>query len=263
MSVQVPLAEIDAPAIFLRLVGSSNPLVRGDVYDVDANGIPKFVNVDYIQLAKIERLTRSRSGWGVDYSDDFESCRNMQHGFAPYPLGDWTDVQIRVPVEGMVTELLPVGGGGMLVAIRSSEPPGFLFDLLGVQLTVPLALYDRVQAGQLPGHHVGRQAWSQNAVEVETPTGRKHLSYFELMTDALFAAYQARRVNTRADLVITSASDTFPPIPRTPSRTGRSWRPPPARHEDRARTRFPGRLPRSQRGHSQYSPYPHPLSRRA
>ena len=45
----------------------------GDTYDVDANGIPKFVTVDYIELGKIYRISKFRSGEGHYYSDDFES----------------------------------------------------------------------------------------------------------------------------------------------------------------------------------------------
>jgi hypothetical protein len=47
---------------------------QDDPYDIDTYGIPKFVNVNYIELEKIHRISRFRSSEGHDYSDDFESC---------------------------------------------------------------------------------------------------------------------------------------------------------------------------------------------
>lgn len=85
--------------------------------DVDSNGIPRFVQTDYIELAKIDRISRFRSGEGHDYSDNFESCRSM-----------------------------------------------------------------------------------------------KHYSYFDVMTDALFATYNARGINLRADAIISKAARDADPL---------------------------------------------------
>ena len=54
-----------------------------DFYDIDAKGIPQFAGVDYIELAKISRISKFRSGIGHDYSDDFEQCRSMKHYYMP------------------------------------------------------------------------------------------------------------------------------------------------------------------------------------
>ena len=56
---------------------------NNDVYDVDLYGIPKFVNINYIELYKIYCISKFRSAIGHDYSDDFESCRSMKHYFHP------------------------------------------------------------------------------------------------------------------------------------------------------------------------------------
>jgi hypothetical protein len=43
MSVTVPTAQIQASALFLRLTSSTDPLAGGETYDVNSNGIPRFV----------------------------------------------------------------------------------------------------------------------------------------------------------------------------------------------------------------------------
>ncbi|GAI87611.1 unnamed protein product [marine sediment metagenome] len=48
-----------------------------------------------------------RSGIGHDYSNDFESCRSMNHYFNPKFNGsvDWSTVQIFSPVSGTVSKI--------------------------------------------------------------------------------------------------------------------------------------------------------------
>jgi hypothetical protein len=52
-------------------------------YDTDANGVPRFAESNCIELHKISRISKFRSGAGHDYSDDFETCRSMKHYFDP------------------------------------------------------------------------------------------------------------------------------------------------------------------------------------
>ena len=62
-------------------------------WDVDANGIPKFVTSDHIELSKIEKISKFRSGIGHDFSDNFESCRSMKHYYCPYGNVDWSGLR--------------------------------------------------------------------------------------------------------------------------------------------------------------------------
>ena len=68
---------------------------------------PKFVKVNYIELDKIARISKFRSGAGHDYSDDFESCCSMKHYYAPYDSLVWNDIKIYSPV----SVKLPSSGG--------------------------------------------------------------------------------------------------------------------------------------------------------
>lgn len=214
MSVTVPIADIHASAFFLRLTSSTNPLPGGETYDVNSNGIPRFAGADYIELAKIERISRFRSGEGHDYSDDFESCRSMKHYFQPSNTVDWASIQIRSPVAGTVYRLSPEGlaGSGTQVRIKSRDFPAFYFILFHVQTNGVTSVGDAVGAGQLLGTHIGTQTTSDIAVGVNTPTGWKLLSYFDVMTDALFGTYQARGINSRTNAIISKEARDGDPL---------------------------------------------------
>src|SRR5258708_5244428 len=51
------------------------------IFNVEAGGIPRIVEADYIDLSKIVSISKFRSAQGHDYCDDFESCRSMKHYF--------------------------------------------------------------------------------------------------------------------------------------------------------------------------------------
>lgn len=161
-----------------------------DTYDIDALGIPRFMNLQYISLSKTRRITRFRSGIGHDYSDDFEKCRSMKHYFQPRPGVDWSGIRIAAPVEGTLHDLAEEWAGTR-VTIRSQQYPAFYFTIFHVNVRDGLTVGDPVQAGENLGFHIGSQTWSDIAIRVETPGGSKLISYFSVMTDSLFDDYRA------------------------------------------------------------------------
>jgi hypothetical protein len=186
-------------------------------YDVDKNGIPKFVRTDYIELSKINEISRFRSAAGHDYRDDFEKCRSLKHYFWPAG-GDpgmahtpsWAEIQLHAPVSGTVSRVFEEWAGAQ-VQIQSKLQPGFYFIIFHVNQLKPLAVGDTVSEGQLLGNHIGDQTMSDMAVGVTTPTGWKLVSYFDVMTDSLFLTYQARGIANRDSLIISkTARDTDP-----------------------------------------------------
>lgn len=170
---------------------------------IDPNDeIPKFVNVNYIELNKIERISKFRSSVGHDYSDDFESCRSMKHYYAPYDSLDWNTIRIYSPVAGKVSRIFDEWAGTQ-VQIDSDEHPSFTFIIFHIDLESPLKVGDKLAEGQLLGTHIGNQTTSDIAVGVNTTKGYKLVSYFELMTDSLFAAYEARGMSSCSDAIIS------------------------------------------------------------
>jgi hypothetical protein len=173
-----------------------------NIYDVDAKGIPRFVTVNYIDLSKIARISKFRSGEGHDYSDDFESCRSMKHYFVPKDGIDWSTVQVYSPIKGKVIRTIQEWAGTQ-VQIYSDEYPAFYFAIFHINLVNSLNEGDEISAGQLLGTHIGSETWSDIAVGITTPDGRKLVSYFDVMTDEVFQAYQARGLSSRSDMIIS------------------------------------------------------------
>jgi hypothetical protein len=194
--------------------GNSNSPPGGttsDTYDIDTKGIPRFVATDYIESAKIQQITKFRSGEGHSYSDDFETCRSMKHYFLPKSTVDWGTIKIFSPVRGTVSNVVMEFAGAQ-VAIQSADYSAFRFIIFHINLTNPLKIGDPVSAGQQLGTHIGSQTMSDMAVGVNTPKGYALVSYFALMTDPVFQTYQARGVASREAMVISRAARDADPL---------------------------------------------------
>jgi hypothetical protein len=191
------------------------------VYDVDALGVPKFVNVIYIDLTQrgadgqplINQISKFRSSQGHDYSDSYESCRSMKHYFS---VPD-ENTRIYSPVTGTVAQFDQGPGTpytDRFVVIPDAQP-AFTFIVFHPVLDRKFTQGEHVTEGQLIGHHVGSWTSSDIAVLVNDglgvpkstnygPSGRL-VSYFETLTDAAFGAFRARGIASPSDLVISKA----------------------------------------------------------
>lgn len=176
--------------------------LRDDIYDVDANGIPKFTAVDYIELDKIYSISKFRSSVGHSYSDNFESCRSMKHYFQTKDEVDWSAIKIFSPVQGTVSRIIEEWAGTQ-VQIKSAQYPTFNFIIFHINLANPLKVGDMINLGQQLGTHIGSQTMSDLAVSVNTPKGWKLVSYFDVMTASIFLGYQARGVSSRDTMIIS------------------------------------------------------------
>ena len=192
----------------------------GATWDIDAKGIPKFVNTNYIDLDAIARISRFRSAYGHDYSHDdaVETCRSMKHYFWPtggnpgeWHSTPWVTIPIASPVRGTVAKLAPEFEGTQ-IWITSRDYPAFEFRIFHVGLTLALAVGDTVGEGQVLGHHGGDGTMSDIAVRVSTPNGWRLISCFDVMTDFLFQSFQTRGIASRAELIITKEDRDADPL---------------------------------------------------
>ena len=189
-----------------------------DTYDVDKNGIPKFVRTDYIELLRIQKISRFRSAAGHDYSDDFEQCRSMKHYYWPFG-GDpgqthtpsWATINVHSPVGGTISRVYEEWAGTQ-IQIKSKDYPAFYFIIFHVAVANPVTVGDVVAEGQLLGNHIGDQTMSDIAVGVNTPGGWKLVSYFDVLTDSLFQSYQAAGVSSRDSLIISKEARDADPL---------------------------------------------------
>jgi hypothetical protein len=190
-------------------------------YDVEAKGVPRFVAVNYIDLDHVARISRFRSAVGHDYSDDFESCRSMKH-YVDTPPG----TRVWAPVDGDVIYFDPGLAMGSHIEIQSTVQPAFFFDIFHAVPTNPIKVGDHFRAGQLIGTHTNG-TFSDVAVAVLTPQvgprgaisqpgdpghGWKLISYFQVITDSIFALYTHRGVTSRDTMIIAQAVRDAHPI---------------------------------------------------
>jgi len=205
-----------SPILFFR-ASATNGIVGASVYDVNSNGIPQIAQSDYIQLSKVAVISRFRSGEGHDYSDDFEHCRSMKHYYSFATNVNSADVRIFAPVTGIITRETAeqTTNSGTQVWITPTNYPAFDFVLFHVNLTNTLPVGATVTNGQPIGWFGGANSvvtGSDVAVWVTTPTGRKLLSFFQLMTPSVFNAYAARGITNLNQVIISQAARDADPL---------------------------------------------------
>ncbi len=195
-------------------------------FDIDKEGIPQFVEKDFTQLSKIEKISKFRSGFGHSYTDGNETCRSMKHYFDPFQeFRDNNVVEIYSPVDGIITSVVNDGHGASIglknkeIQVKSADQPAFIFIFFHCDiLSEAIASGKSVQAGELLGYarlyyeDLLQYATSFDiAVSVNTPAGMRLISYFDVLNDQVFNEYVSRGANSRSDFVITrEARDASP-----------------------------------------------------
>lgn len=175
------------------------------------SGHDRFIAVDYIELDKIERISRFRSGIGHDYRDGAESCRSMKHYYQPKSSADWSKIRIISPVSGSVVRR-DEEWAGTQIWIRPFSHPAYTLIIFHIALQRSLAVNDTVTAGEQLGTHIGSQTMSDIAVGYSGNNTWRLVSYFDVVEDSLFQRYQNRGVAARSDLIITKEARDADPL---------------------------------------------------
>ncbi len=204
-----------------RIVADTVPYTRDyphageNPYNSFLYGLPKFIVNNYIELDKIDSISRYRSGVGHDYSDSYESCRSMKHYFRPKYNVDWATVKIYAPVNGVIVNMFPDSIWGTQISIMPVGMPAFNVTLFHVNITVPLSIGSTVVSGQQLGTHFGHQTTSDVAIQVMAPNNTfQRVSYFDVMTDQLFNCYKSLGILQRDSFIISKAArDSDPLLP--------------------------------------------------
>jgi hypothetical protein len=184
-----------------------------DIWDIDKDGIPKFVNTNYIELSKIDSISKFRSSVGHDYSDSYEQCRSMKHYFMPKTSVDWATVQIFSPVSGIITRIEPESIGGTKIEIASDDYPAFRISIFHINLQGTRFVDEKISAGEKLGTHIGSQTYSDISVIVNDPTRQgRMVSWFDVITDNVFSEYSARGISTRSAMMISKSDRDAHPL---------------------------------------------------
>jgi hypothetical protein len=213
------------------------PPLAGTVLDLDWNAahdpaapLPRFITHHYIALADVESLSKFRSGYGHVFSDEYEAPdRSMKHYIVPLPAyrqGNATSLRVFAPVTGRVVTVRSDDASGIenfQIHIVPDGFPAFEVRLFHVNPAAGIAVGVHVVGGQPIGFADMRQA-ENNDIAVEgivlgapaypspmrtagffPDRGIRMFSQFDVMTDALFADYQARGIASRDAFIIPRA----------------------------------------------------------
>lgn len=191
----------------------------GHINDTDYNHPPQFVTADFIDLAKIDTISKYRSGVGHDYSGNGETCRSMRHYYGNSSKGEFTNaeeklkalrgqpdpsnaIEIYAPADGLITsisgEVTPIGNQ---IEIIPDNGQGWHIRLDHVYPVKGIHILSRVKAGQKIGLIHDNQTIDMTVLYPYRGEFRL-TSYFLVMTDAVFARYQARGIKDRSDMII-------------------------------------------------------------
>ncbi len=209
-----------------RTVETSVPEIRfsPDTYDL-TQGVPQFISTDFTDLDHVTAISKFRSGYGHDYSDSTEECRNMKHYYEPKP--EYLDnglVDAYSPVDGRV---LRVQRGqrqdypevDYTIAIQSDDYPAFHVIIFHIDKHENITVGAKVKAGDHLGtfqlYYPSHDEYSHDydiAVGVNTGEGYRFVSYFQTMTPELFQTYRDRGIEDVSEFIITKEDRDANPL---------------------------------------------------
>lgn len=213
-----------------------NPDIRPNTPTASSEDIanpPKFIQHDIVDLKNIFSISKYRSAEGHDFSDGSETCRSMKHyynqqfdaavgeaagrnnGIPPQPNGT-TDVTIYAPVDGTISrieaERMPIGEQ---LYITPDKAKKYTIRLFHVFKSSGIAQGTHVSAGQKIG--VISKGVS---MDISVETGNRYVSYFNVMSDSVFATYKERGAKGREDFILTKDYRDNHPVPCNQDRGG-------------------------------------------
>jgi len=209
---------------------------------VDLSNLPKFVTNNFIDLDPFNSITKFRGAYGHNYSATDEeydptgkSCRSMKHYFEAYTLDQrWSgqfgsydtkgNVNYYAPTSGKIADIVhgTFGrdngsvGEEWQFTIESSEYPSVNIKFHHVNLERHLQGGGIVQAGEFLGTIARDNGQGEIAAYVLLGKGTlKYVSFFDLITDDVFALYESRGLKNRSDVIISREDRESNPIPCT------------------------------------------------
>ena len=138
----------------------------------------------------------------------------MKHYYRPKSGVNAAGINIYSPVDGTIVYIMTeqLASAGVQICIESTDYPAYQFIIFHINIDPTLEVGDTLTAGQSIGTHIGAATWSDIAVRQDTSGGNRLVSYFSVMTDALFAEYQARGIESRDEVIISQEDRDASPL---------------------------------------------------
>jgi hypothetical protein len=196
----------------------------GSTPKIDSLNLPKFVHHNFIELDKISKISKFRSGVGHDFSrgiNETESCRSMKHYFEPVGIdetfwskyhegkiskSDWPAVKYFSPVSGKIVDMRPAknifGEEENQFIIQSKEYPDIWFDFFHVITKEDIQVGSNVEEGEFLGT-ISAGNSGEIAVSINPNSFEQLVSFFDVIDDKVFLEYKARGVESRQDFIIS------------------------------------------------------------
>lgn len=208
-------------AVLIGGLGLITYYQKSALANIDENNLPKIIQADWIDLARIGYISKFRSGSGHDFSEGGEQCRSMKHYFNiarteqeqqlisknnGYPPAFSLEgaIPIYSPVDGKIVDIREDGSLGSQIFIEPTNYSNYTIRLFHIFPLDGLKNGRSVQAGEQVGN-IGQLQNTDIAVSVGGLFGRRFVSYFQVMPDDIFAKYQAVGVKRRDQLIVTKA----------------------------------------------------------
>jgi hypothetical protein len=203
---------------------------------IDPANPPKVATHNFIDLEPFVRITKIRAVYGHNYnfgSPEYDptdaSCSSMKHYFDAYTTdqrwgGDFGSYDTR----GIVKFYSPVDGDLYSIITNEIEqgteyqfyisPTGYqnlMFTFHHVDLLEEFINGGSVTAGQHIGYIIRPNGQGEIATMISGGGINEYISFFDVMSDEVFAEYQARGIMSRAQMTISKEERAANPIPCT------------------------------------------------
>ena len=204
---------------------------------IDPNNPPKIAIYNFIDLQPFVSISKIRSitghmysGGDSEYDVTGKSCRSMKHYFESYTkdqrwnssFGSYNtkgNVKFYAPADGTLTDVVTAsaeGGTEYQFRIESSLYPRIGFSFHHIDLLPELRNGAEVSAGQFLGTMYRNNGQGEIATYIETGAERgdsgDYISFFDVMSDDVFALYQAKGIQSRSQMTIPLAEREANPI---------------------------------------------------
>lgn len=188
------------------------------IFDIASQPLPILATKNFIDLDRIDRISKFRAGYGHNYSlGTGEACRSMKHYF--WPVGgdpgkthspSWATIGIYAPADGVITRLQESDDEAQFALKMQEHPFSFIFH--HIKIEAGIAEGTPVVAGQKIGNIATDNNHGEIGVEVFTSSGRSLVSFFDVAAPSVLAEYKTRGVTSLDSVMIAKKERDAHPL---------------------------------------------------